>query len=242
MDKAVKAIKRADRIAVLTGAGMSVESGIAPFRGEDGLWNEFDPQEYATLSAFKRNPEKSWELFRLQIEECLSADPHEGHRSLVELEDHGLKAVVTQNVDGLHQEAGSETVLELHGTLAELVCPSCGSREETEDHLDEIIDGNIPRCECGSMLRPDVVLFGESLPRETLRRSQRNAEETDLLISIGTSAVVQPAASIPTLAERTGSVLIEINPEKTPLTPRADHFLEGKAGEKLPELVEQVKG
>ncbi len=241
MEKAVRAIKRADKIAVLTGAGMSVESGIAPFRGEDGLWKKFDPQEYASLSAFNRDPEKSWELFRIQIEECLGAEPHEGHYSLVELEDHGLNAVVTQNVDSLHQKAGNEKVLELHGSLAELFCSSCNSREGTEDHLDEIVEGDIPHCGCGSMFRPDVVLFGEPLPRNVLSVSQREAEEADLLITVGTSAVVQPAASIPTLAKRTGSVLIEINPERTPLTPRVDHFLKGKAGEKLPELVEQIR-
>lgn len=123
----------------------------------------------------------------------------------------------------------------------ELVCPSCESRVETEDHVEEILDGEIPRCECGSMFRPDVVLFGESLPRETLRRSQREAEKADLLLSIGTSSVVQPAASIPTLAKRNNANLIEINPERTPLTPRVDHFMKGKAGEVLPELVERVK-
>ncbi len=240
MDEIVEEIREADNIVALTGAGMSVESGIAPFRGENGLWNEFDPQEYATLSAFRSDPERSWELFKLQIEESLPADPHEGHQSLVELEEHGLNSVVTQNVDGLHQKAGNKTVLELHGTLAELVCHSCKERTETEEYLNEVLEGDIPHCDCGSILRPDVVLFGEPLPRKVLRSSQREAEETDLLISIGTSAVVQPAASIPTLAERTGSVLLEINPERTPLTPRVDHFLQGKAGEILPELVEDL--
>lgn len=240
MDDIVRSIRQADKITALTGAGMSVESGIAPFRGENGLWNEFDPQEYASLSAFRSNPEKSWELFRLQIDECLEADPHEGHYSLVELEDHGLNSVITQNVDGLHQKAGSDEVLELHGSLAELVCSSCQKRAKTEDHVGKIVEGDIPHCGCGSMFRPDVVLFGESLPREVLRRSQCEAENADLLISIGTSAIVQPAASIPTLAKRTGAVLIEVNPVRTALTPRVEHFLEAKAGEKLPELVEHL--
>ena len=224
----------------LTGAGMSAESGIAPFRGKEGLWNEFDPQEYASLSAFRRDPEKCWRLFKLQIKECSGSEPHEGHYSLVDLEDHGLNAVVTQNVDGLHQKAGNGMVLELHGSLAELLCSDCNSREKTEDYLDEIRGGDIPHCGCDSIFRPNVVLFGEPLPRNVLIRSQREAEEADLLITVGTSAVVQPAASIPTLAKRTGSVLIEINPERTPLTPKVDHFLRGRAGEKLPELLEDL--
>ncbi len=239
-ENVVKKIREADKIAALTGAGMSVESGIAPFRGEDGLWNEFDPQEYASLSAFRKDPDKSWELFRLQIEECSRAEPHEGHHSLVELEEHGLNSVITQNVDDLHQKAGSKKVLELHGNLSELICSSCRERVKTKDHLKYILDGDIPHCKCGSIFRPDVVLFGESLPLGVLRKSQHEAERTDLLISIGTSAVVQPAASIPTLAKKTGSVLIEINPKRTVLTPKVDHFLKGKAGEKLSGLMERL--
>ncbi|MFP4608600.1 MAG: SIR2 family NAD-dependent protein deacylase [Candidatus Natronoplasma sp.] len=239
MDEAIEAVRRAENIVVLTGAGMSVESGIAPFRGEDGLWNEFDPQEMASVTGFRRHPEKCWNLFRLQIEECLDAEPHEGYSALVEMEDQGLYAVITQNVDGLHQKAGSENVLELHGTLNQLVCDSCGERKETEELVEDILSGETPRCECGKVMRPNVVLFGEPLPAKILEKSWSAVEKCDLLMSVGTSAVVQPAASLPSLAKRKGATVVEINVEKTPLTPRADHFLEGKAGQVLPEVLER---
>ncbi len=236
MDEAVESIERAERISVLTGAGMSVESGIAPFRGEDGLWEEFDPQEMASARAFSEDPKRCWKLFKLQIEECLESDPHKGHYSLVKLEDHGLDSIITQNIDGLHQRAGSSEVLEIHGSLEKLVCPSCGNRRITKDFLEEIKKGNIPHCDCGSILRPDVVLFGESLPQDVLQRAWRKTEESDLMLVIGTSSIVQPAASIPVVGKRTGSKIIEINLEKTPITDVSDVFLEGKAGQILKEI------
>lgn len=241
MKSAVEAIRGADHIVVLTGAGMSVESGIAPFRGEDGLWSEFDPQEMASVTGFSKHPERCWQLFRLQIEECFGAEPHEGYEALVEMEDHGLEAVITQNVDGLHQKAGSKKVLELHGTLNELVCDSCGNRKDTEDMFEEISDGEIPYCECEAVMRPDVVLFGEPLPQKTLKEAWSAVEDTSLIMSIGTSSVVQPAASLPLTAKRSGSTIMELNVKPTQLTPRADHFLEGKAGEILPELVKRLR-
>ncbi|MBS3781008.1 MAG: NAD-dependent deacylase [Candidatus Thermoplasmatota archaeon] len=237
MDEIVEAVKNADKITVFTGAGTSVESGIAPFRGEDGLWDDFDPQKVASASAFADGPERCWKLFKLQIEESFDAEPHEGHYSLVELEDHGLKSIITQNIDGLHQRAGSKNVLEIHGSLNKLICPSCQKKYDTRDFLDEIKDDRIPTCKCDSFLRPNVVLFGEKLPRNLLDRSWHEVRSCDLLFTLGTSAVVQPAASLPSAAKKAGAEVVEINLEKTPLTDKiSDYFLKGKVGEELPKL------
>ncbi len=241
MDEIIEDSREAGKITAFTGAGMSVESGIAPFRGEDGLWNEFDPQEVASASAFAEEPKRCWKLFKLQIEESFNSEPHQGHYSLVELEEHGLNSVITQNIDGLHQKAGSSHVLELHGSLDRLVCQSCKSSFKTENFLDKIKEGQIPRCECGEVLKPDVVLFGEPLPRDVLQQARKEVEDCDLLLLLGTSAVVEPAASMPAVAKRFGAKVIEINLEKTPLTNDvSDHFLEGKVGEKMPKLVDPL--
>lgn len=242
MEDVIKSIEGSEEIVVLTGAGMSVESGIAPFRGEDGLWNEFDPQEMASISSFRRNPERCWKLFKLQIEECFEAEPHEGYSALVELEKNGLRTVITQNVDGLHKKAGSEEVLELHGTLDELTCDSCGNLKKTNEFKDEILDGKIPDCNCGAVMRPNVILFGEALPQKTLQQSWSVVEKCDLFMSIGTSSIVQPAASLPLVAKRNGADIIEINIENTSLTPNSDYFVEGKAGEVLSEIIKRLRG
>ncbi len=241
MKEVIEEIERAKTITVLSGAGMSVESGIAPFRGDDGLWTKFDPKKMASVKGIEEHPKKCWELFKLQIEECLDATPHEGHKALVRLEEEGLKTIITQNVDGLHQKAGSKNVLELHGTLNELICDSCGNREKTKDLKYEIINGEIPQCQCGQVMRPNVILFGEALPRKVLRRAWAAVEKSSLLISIGTSAVVQPAASLPAAAKRNGATMIEINVERTPLTSKADFFLKDKVGEILPRLVKKLE-
>ncbi|MFW6047822.1 MAG: SIR2 family NAD-dependent protein deacylase [Candidatus Natronoplasma sp.] len=241
MDEIIEEIREAGRITAFTGAGMSVESGIAPFRGEDGLWNKFDPQEVASASAFSEDPKKCWKLFKLQIEESLEGDPHKGYYSLVELEDHGLRSVITQNVDGLHQRAGSDDVLELHGSLERLVCQSCQSSFKTEGFLDEIKEGCIPRCDCDEILKPGMVLFGEALPRRILQQAWKEAENCDLLFSMGTSSLVQPAASIPAVAKKSEAKVVEINLERTPITDDvSDYFLKGKVGEKLPEIIDRL--
>ncbi|MFO7792944.1 MAG: NAD-dependent deacylase [Candidatus Saliniplasma sp.] len=239
MGEIIDEIIKADRITALTGAGMSVESGIAPFRGENGLWKKFDPQEMASVTAFEKDPERCWKLFKLQIEECLDSAPHKGHYSLVEMEEHGLNSVITQNIDGLHQKAGNEEVLELHGSLDRLICLSCGKQFETSEFQNEIVRDEIPICNCDEILKPDVVLFGEPLPENILKNAWLEAERSDLIFSLGTSAVVQPAASIPTIAKEGGATVIEINLEETPLTGRVtDHFIEGKIGEELPKLLD----
>jgi len=243
IEPALDKLKKADKIAVLTGAGMSVQSGVAPFRGEGGLWEKFDPNEYAHIGAFKSDPEKCWELFKLQIEEISEAQPNEGHEALVSLESEGVEAVITQNVDGLHGKAGSNEVVELHGSLSRLVCPGCGKMYETDEKKDIIYDGEIPRCDCGKITRPDVVMFGEMLPMDAVDRARGLSQGADLMIVVGTSAVVQPAASLPILAKRNGAEILEVNIERTPLTDNfTDHFLRGKAGEVLSKIVKNING
>lgn len=239
--RATEAVEHADKISVLTGAGMSVESGIAPFRGEGGLWEKFDAEEYATISTLHEDPSKSWELFKVQIEEVIDAEPHEGYDAVVEMEKHGLDEVITQNVDGLHEKAGSSEVLELHGTLLDLSCIDCGEGYRTREHFDEISEGNLPICECGGILRPDAVLFGEQLDQSVMDRSLHAARESDLMLVIGTSAVVQPAASLPSLAKRSGAEILEINLDSTPLTQRiSDIFLKGEASKILSRLIDKL--
>jgi len=239
MDKIIEYIKEAERIVAFTGAGMSAESGIAPFRGKNGLWNDFDPEKVASTQAFSEDPKKCWKLFKFQIEESFGSEPHQGHRSLVKMEDHGLSSIITQNIDGLHQKADSSNVLELHGSLHRLVCPSCQNSFKTDIFLDDIEEGKIPQCECGNILKPNMVLFGEALPQETLREAWREAERCDLLFSLGTSAVVQPAASIPMMAKKSGAKVVEINLEKTSLSDGiSNHLIKGKIGKKLPEIVD----
>ena len=241
IDKVCSSIDNSDHIAVLTGAGMAVESEVAPFRGEDGLWEDFDPAKYAHIRSYRRDPKRSWELFQLQIEETSNAEPHEGYFSLVELEKHGLNSVITQNIDGLHQRAGSENVIELHGTLSKLICESCGNEYDTEEFLEVITSGEIPECDCGNILRPDVVLFGEQLDPTDVDSAIKNIQECDLLMVIGTSSIVQPAASLPGMAKNYGAEVVEINLEKTPITDEiTDIFLEGKVGNILPEIIDDL--
>lgn len=241
IDRVCNIIKRSENITVLTGAGMSVESGIAPFRGKDGLWEEFDPAEYAHIRSYKRDPERCWKLFKLQIEETFNSTPHRGYESLVELEEYGVKPVITQNIDGLHQKAGSSNVIELHGTLSKLICESCGNKYETEEFMDEIKNDRVPNCECGDILRPDVVLFGEQLDSTTVDSAITNAQQSDLMLVIGTSSIVLPAASLPGMAKNHGAYVVEINLEETPITDHvSDILLEGKAGRVLPEITTQL--
>jgi NAD-dependent deacetylase len=232
----------AARYAVaLTGAGISVESGIPPFRGKGGVWERYDPMEYAHIDAFLANPEKVWQVFLKELNTLVAAaQPNEAHKGLARLEQLGvLKSVITQNVDGLHQAAGSRDVIEFHGTFARHSCLDCHDQLETRQldmrHLP-------PRCHCGGILRPDCVFFGELIPEGHLWRSQQIASQCDVMLVLGTSAVVQPAAHLPVIAKQVGATVIEINPERTPLTGSiSDYLLKGPAGEIVHELVDQVE-
>ena len=223
----------------LTGAGISVESGIPDFRSKGGLWTKYDPSEYATIDAFKRDPEKVWQMIKEMDELLEKAKPNKAHIGLAELEKMGLlHGIITQNVDNLHQEAGSSNVIEYHGTSKTLSCLWCGRRYNKEEKKNEYP----PRCECGKILKPDIVFFGEPIPQDAMARSFQMASRADVLLVIGTSAVVSPANTIPSIAKQNGANVIEINKERTWLTDSiTDIFLEGSAGEIISELVYIIK-
>jgi NAD-dependent deacetylase len=238
---AAKDIANSHKTIALTGAGISVESGIPDFRSAGGLWSKYDPAEYADISAFRSNPAKVWQMIKDMMELVLGAEPNPAHIALAELEKMGLlKAVITQNVDGLHQRGGSREVIEFHGSNQWLVCLACGYRQESASFSFEDIP---PRCpQCNSILKPDVVFFGEPIPWEAQNRSFEQARTSDLVLVVGTSAVVYPAAGIPTLAKQNGAKVVEINMEPTPLTGFvSDYLIQGSAGTILPQIVEEIK-
>ncbi len=231
-------ISQSRSITVLTGAGVSAESGVPTFRGEKGLWRRHRPEELATPEAFQRNPELVWEWYRYRQVIVAGADPNAAHIALAEMErGRDRFSLITQNVDGLHRRAGSIEVVELHGNLFRARCPIDGYICELSAGED---DKAIPTCPDGHMMRPDIVWFGESLPIEAVRHAHESAVSCDLFLTIGTSAVVQPAASLPLLAKHSGARLIEVNPEETPITSQADISLSGPAAEIVPLLIEEA--
>jgi len=229
-------IRSAKRICVLTGAGISAESGIPTFRDAmTGLWSKFRPEDLATPEAFERDPKFVWEWYAGRRERVAKAEPNTGHRALVELEQRAAHfTLVTQNVDGLHARAGSRNVIELHGNIMRSKC-------FREDRLLDDISmrpGTPPVCaHCGAYARPDVVWFGEMLPACALERSFEATRACDVFLSVGTSTVVEPAASLPFLALDAGAAVIEVNPAATPLSRRATLWLQGTAGTMLPLLL-----
>ncbi|MFC1863032.1 NAD-dependent deacetylase [Thermodesulfobacteriota bacterium] len=237
--RAAKAISASQKTGALTGAGISVESGIPDFRSEDGLWSIYDPSEYATISAFTQNPEKVWEMLKAMDELIAKTKPNKAHLGLGELEQMGLlDFIITQNVDNLHQAGGSKNVIEYHGNSSSLTCLQCGRKYSADEKRDQYP----PRCQCDSILKPDVVLFGEAIPPEALNGSFRRVSSIDVLMVVGTSAIVSPANAIPDIAKQNGAKVIEINMEKTHLTNTiTDIFIEGKAGEVIPGLVETIR-
>lgn len=221
---------------VLTGAGISQESGVPTFRdAQNGLWTDFDPEELATPQGFQRNPKKVWEWYDFRRQMMKQIAPNPGHWALAQMEKE-LKDfhLLTQNIDNLHFQAGNRNVIELHGNIHRV---KCFAQEHPVDQWDS--HGPIPpTCpRCGSFLRPDVVWFGEMLDTEGLEQAFHLSSQCKLFFSIGTSALVEPAASLPYLASQSGSVLVEINREPTPLTALADIFIRGPAGEILPQLI-----
>ena len=217
-------------IIALTGAGISVESGIPPFRGPGGLWERYDPDEYGHIDTFRKDPGRSWEMLMEIIEGSLSAKPNEAHLSLSRLEGRGIIGpVITQNIDGLHQAGGSRDVLELHGNARAVTCAGCGRKEELRD-----LSSFSPRCGCGGWKRPNIVFFGEPLPERVLARALVNAEMAGAIIVVGTSGIVHPAAMIPEIVKRNGGKVVEINPFSTIYTDSiTDVFLESTATEGL---------
>jgi NAD-dependent deacetylase len=227
---------REGRVAALTGAGISVDSGIPDFRSAGGLWARYEPMEYATIEAFRRSPDRVWNMLREMGRVIEGARPNAGHEALAGLEARGLlEAIVTQNVDDLHQAAGSKEVIEFHGNARDIRCALCGDRATAP--LPDAGD-RAPRCNCGGVLRPMVVFFGEPIPPGALDRATEAAASCRTMLVVGTSATVAPASLIPMLAKRAGARLIEINLERTALSGVADLALVGRsATEVLPEIL-----
>ena len=237
-EEAADVIMNAEYFVALTGAGISKESNVPTFRGEDGLWRNYDAMELATPSAFARNPTLVWEWYTWRQGLIAECEPNAAHNTLVSWEERGiLRTLITQNVDGLHIRAGSVNVHEVHGDLWALKCISCDYR----GRLDKPASG-IPSCpQCSNHLRPDVVWFGESLDSVIMSHVYTELERADVCIVIGTSALIQPAASFPLIVKQRGGKVIEINVEQTTLTGVVDFHLSGQAGVILPALDELLE-
>lgn len=220
---------------VFTGAGMSSESGMRTFRGEDGLWKEYSPEKLSSIEGLLRDPKVVWEWYRMRFMRTEGVKPHPGYLALTALEKRkGALPVITQNVDGLHLEAGQTDVLEIHGSMRTASCiKKCGHTEEVTTELVQVLPPLCPNC--GALLKPDIVLFGEPLPQDIISRAYHLAEECDLMLVIGTSVQVWPAAGIPFAALESGAHIIDINPSRTEL-PRSERVISirRKAGEILP--------
>jgi NAD-dependent deacetylase len=232
-------ITKSKGTCAMTGAGASVESGIPDFRGKGGLWSRYDPEEYATIFSFQDDPKKVWKMLAELIETVEGAKPNAGHIALAELEAMGmLSGIITQNVDSLHQKAGSKKVLEFHGHCRALKCQECNRRYD-DTHLYK--SALPPKCTCGGVLRPDIVFFDEQITGSVLLESKELSASSEIMLVIGTSAQVMPAASNPYLTKASGGKIVEINTEETPLTADADMTIIGKSGEVLPKLLSILK-
>lgn len=220
---------------VLTGAGISTESGIPDFRSAEGIWARYDPAEVAHIDAFRRDPARVWEFYALRLDGLARAEPNDGHRALAKLETQGwVRAVITQNIDGLHRRAGSKEVVEVHGSLREADCVHCGVRVPMADAVASL---PLPPCpECGEILKPGVVMFGELLPAQAIERAQALAAEAGLLLVVGSSLEVHPVAALPGETLAGGGALAIVNRGGTRWDSRAELVLEGAAGESLRAL------
>ena len=238
LEKVAQSIRERGYVVAFTGAGISVESGIPAFRGGQGLWDRYDPMEYAHIGAFMRNPEKVWVMLREMSQYIFNARPNKAHLALSDMEKKGyLKAVITQNVDGLHQEAGNTNVIEYHGNHRWLVCLSCLERVPLTKEALEILPH--PTCRiCGKALKPDVVFFGEPIPPQEMARAETEAAKCRVMLIVGTSGVVYPAAHIPYISKSKGALVVEVNLSETPFTSSiTDFFLKGSASEVLPQIL-----
>lgn len=242
--EAARALEEADEVVVFTGAGVSTGSGIPDFRSPGGIWDTYEPSDFS-WGAFQEDPAGYWELRGRLMEELdlESVEPNPAHRAIAALEDQGkLRTVITQNIDGLHREAGHrpENVLRVHGSAREVRCLDCDGRFPYDVAEDDLAADDLPpSCpDCGGVLKPGTVLFGEQLPQDTFRRARKHARTCDLLVVVGSSLTVRPAADLPRLAHQAGAALVIVNRDPTPLDGMADHVLQGEAGSLLPELLE----
>jgi NAD-dependent deacetylase len=236
-DSMIARIRRARRVSVLTGAGISAESGIQTFRGAGGVWEKFDFRKLATPEGFREDPVLVWEWYQLRQRDIMNARPNRAHETIAEMEPHFERFdVITQNIDGLHARAGSRNVIELHGNIWRARCVRDGTVMELAAPVEDIP----PLCQCGSMLRPDVVWFGEQLPELAFEAASEVASGSEVMFVVGTSSVVYPAAYLPLLTKKNGGLVIEMNLEETDLTPYVDLSVFGPAGEVMPVFWRRV--
>lgn len=227
-----------EAIVFFTGAGISAESGISTFRGTDGIWNKLKPEELANFDAFLKNPDRVWEWYQYRRKIINESAPNPAHLAIAELENYfNNLVVVTQNVDNLHRRAGSKTVYELHGNIESNYCIKCKTFYNSPDFASD----KVPVCKCGGLIRPDIVWFGEFLPQDVFDSAESAARNCDIMFVVGTSSVVFPAAQIPIIAKQSGAILVEVNLEQTELSYMADYLIPGRAGQRLPEILEEVK-
>lgn len=237
--RAAQALRTSRKTIALTGAGISAESGIPTFRDPGGLWDKYNPEEYATIEAFCQDPGKVWQMMR-DFTELKTAKPNPGHIALAQLEKMGfLGCIITQNVDNLHQDGGSEDVIEFHGNMRQVVCQSC---QKLLPMSEISLNSLPPYCRCGGVFKPNGVFFGEPIPSFALSRAYEESQQAEVMLVIGTSAVVYPAAAMPGVAKEAGAQVIEINPEHTDLTgPVSDFIIQDKAGVAIPKIVQVIK-
>ncbi len=238
---AARLLTQSRSTVAITGAGISVDSGIPTFRGSDGIWQEFDPELFATFRAFQAHPGRSWQFFHKLYFTIRQATPNPAHTCLTTLQKMGfLQTVITQNIDGLHQQANLKSVIELHGSMTALVCMDCQTKLTTSDFILSA-DDLPPRCECGGILKPDFVLFGESLPTSAYFAATRAIQDCSLLVLIGTSGFVAPANTLPEIARKNGVAILELNLQRTFLSDRLNtFFIQGAAAKTLPILIQRM--
>jgi NAD-dependent deacetylase len=244
VERLAELIRERQPCVVLTGAGVSTESGIPDFRSPAGLWAEFDPLDYASLDSFRRDPVRIWDFYGRRFAFLVEAQPNDAHRALAELQRGGLvEAVITQNIDLLHERAGSEDVVEVHGSIRRAVCLSCGGEEPLARVLEQLESASAPLCPvCGAVLKPDVVFFGELLPAAAIERASSLARQARLLLVVGSSLEVHPVAGLPLETLGAGGSLAIVNRGPTALDDDADLRLDGSAGEILRRTVETLLG
>ncbi|SMH72097.1 SIR2 family NAD-dependent protein deacylase [Candidatus Nitrosotalea okcheonensis] len=227
-------LRQAKKIVFVTGAGISQESGIPTFRGKDGFWRKYDPMKLATIDAFYEDPKLVWEWYEERRKNILDANPNPGHVAIAELEKYKQISVLTQNIDGLHQRAGSSSVYELHGSIITIRCTVCDFNDKITSEFSQIP----PLCKCGNMLRPDVVWFGEALPQKVWESAIEEARSCDVMVVVGTSLVVSPANLLPVYARQNGATMVEVNIDQTPMSSSMYLSLRTSAAKALPRLVD----
>ena len=236
-DTVAQKLKDSRKIVFVTGAGISQESGIPTFRGKDGYWRKYDPMKLASIDAFYDDPKLVWEWYDDRRKNILDVKPNEGHFAISQMEEFKDVVVLTQNIDGLHQRSGSTNVLELHGSIIRIKCTVC----DFIDNITENFESLPPKCKCGSMLRPDVVWFGEPLPQNIWQSAIKEASICDVMIIVGTSLVVSPANTLPVYAKQNGAILIEVNPEKTVMSNDMALSIQATSAEVLPKILSIFK-